>query len=86
MQPHHGAQRSEITIDRAALRLNVRRLRDALSGAALWAVVKADAYGHGADTVAATALEEGAEALCVATIGEDRRPQPVVPAPAPRRP
>jgi alanine racemase len=73
MQPHHGAQRSEITIDRAALRLNVRRLRDALSGAALWAVVKADAYGHGADTVAATALEEGAEALCVATVGEGVR-------------
>jgi alanine racemase len=33
-------------------------------------VVKADAYGHGANTVAATALEEGAEALCVATVGE----------------
>jgi alanine racemase len=52
------------------LRANVARLRDALAGAALWAVVKADAYGHGANTVAATALEEGAEALCVATVGE----------------
>jgi alanine racemase len=59
-----------VTIDRAALRTNLARLREALSGSALWAVVKADAYGHGADTVAATALEEGAEALCVATVGE----------------
>jgi alanine racemase len=52
------------------LRANLARLREALQGAALWAVVKADAYGHGAHTVAATALEEGAEALCVATVGE----------------
>ena len=59
-----------MTIDRAALRTNLARLRDALSGSALWAVVKADAYGHGADTVAAIALEEGAGALCVATVGE----------------
>jgi alanine racemase len=69
-QAHQGQQRSEITIDRAALRANLVRLREALSGAALWAVVKADAYGHGAHTVAATALEEGAGALCVATVGE----------------
>jgi alanine racemase len=48
----------------------VARLREALSGSALWAVVKADAYGHGADTIARAALEEGAEALCVATVGE----------------
>ena len=63
-------QRSEIVIDRTALRTNLTRLRTALGGAELWAVVKADAYGHGALTVAATALEEGAEALCVATVGE----------------
>ncbi len=62
--------RSEITIDRAALRSNVRRLREALAGAELWAVVKADGYGHGALTVAGTALEEGAAALCVATVAE----------------
>jgi alanine racemase len=66
-QPH---ERSEIAIDRAALRTNLARLREALGGAALWAVVKADAYGHGALVVAATALEERAEALCVATVGE----------------
>ena len=62
--------RSEITIDLAALRRNVRRLLSALDGAELWAVVKADAYGHGAEDVARAALEAGASALCVATVGE----------------
>jgi alanine racemase len=33
-------------------------------------VVKADAYGHGAAEVARAALEEGAAALCVSTVGE----------------
>jgi alanine racemase len=66
-QPH---ERSVVTIDRAALRANLARLREALGPAGLWAVVKADAYGHGALTVGATALEEGAAALCVATVGE----------------
>ena len=32
--------------------------------------MKADAYGHGAVEVARVALEEGARALCVATVGE----------------
>ncbi len=36
----------------------------------MWAVVKANAYGHGVAEVAQTALEEGAAVLCVATIGE----------------
>ncbi len=62
--------RSEITIDKDALRANLRRLADVLGRTELWAVVKADAYGHGAQTVAETALEEGAGALCVATVAE----------------
>ena len=62
--------RSEITIDLGALRHNVRRLLDALDGAQLWAVVKADAYGHGAVEVARVALDEGAGALCVVTVDE----------------
>jgi alanine racemase len=63
-------RRSEITIDLAALRRNVRRLREAAGEAELWAVVKADAYGHGAEDVAAAALDAGAAALCVATVSE----------------
>jgi alanine racemase len=63
-------QRSELTIDLGALRRNVRVLRDALGGAQLWAVVKADAYGHGAVDVGGAALGAGATALCFATVPE----------------
>jgi alanine racemase len=62
--------RSLVTIDLAALRHNVARLRQLAGGAELWVVVKADAYGHGAADVAPVALEAGASALCVATVGE----------------
>jgi alanine racemase len=62
--------RSEITIDLGALRRNVRRLRDVLGESELWAVVKADGYGHGAVDVAGAVLGEGVRALCVATIAE----------------
>src|SRR5438046_4987868 len=62
--------RSEITIDLGALRRNVRTLLRTLDGSRLWAVVKADGYGHGAIDVAGAALGAGATALCVATIPE----------------
>src|SRR5919197_4587343 len=62
--------RSEITVDLGALRRNVRTLLRALDGSELWAVVKANAYGHGAVDVAGAALGAGATALCVATIPE----------------
>ena len=62
--------RSEITIDLGALRANVRRLRQVAAGVELWAVVKADAYGHGALDCARVVLEEGATALCVAALPE----------------
>jgi alanine racemase len=62
--------RSELTIDLGALRRNVHRLVHVLNGAELWAVVKADAYGHGAADVAGAALGAGATALCVATVPE----------------
>jgi alanine racemase len=62
--------RSELQIDLAALRRNVRTLTRALAGAELWAVVKANAYGHGVADVAGAALGAGATALCVATVSE----------------
>jgi alanine racemase len=62
--------RSEITIDLGAIRHNTRRLLAALDGAELWAVVKANGYGHGASDVARAALEAGASALCVVTVAE----------------
>ena len=60
--------RSELTIDLAALRRNVRTLIRVLGGAEVWAVVKANGYGHGAADVAGAALGAGATALCVATV------------------
>jgi alanine racemase len=62
--------RSEITIDLGALRRNAKTLVRALDGAELWAVVKANAYGHGAVDCAGAALGAGATALCVATVAE----------------
>jgi alanine racemase len=63
-------QRSEITIDLGAIRHNARMLLGLLDGAELWAVVKANGYGHGAVDVARAALEAGASALCVVTVAE----------------
>lgn len=72
--------RSLVTVDRAAIRHNAARLVDLLDGAELWAVVKADAYGHGAADSASAALEGGASALCVATVGEALALRAVTPA------
>ena len=62
--------RSELTIDLGAVRRNTRTLLRALDGSDLWAVVKANGYGHGAVDVAAAALGSGASALCVVTVAE----------------
>ncbi|MFJ3866391.1 alanine racemase [Streptomyces nigra] len=59
--------RARAEIDLAALRANVRTLRGRAPGAALMAVVKADAYGHGALPCARAALEAGATWLGTAT-------------------
>jgi alanine racemase len=64
-------QRAWVEIDQGALSHNVRQLRKLLSAPTqLMAVVKADAYGHGATMVARIALEAGASGLCVATLQE----------------
>jgi alanine racemase len=63
-------RRSEITIDLAALRRNVGRMREAAAPAELWAVVKGDAYGHGMADAARASLAAGASALCVVTAQE----------------
>jgi alanine racemase len=65
-------QRSELTIDLGAVRRNVARLLEVLDGAELWAVVKANGYGHGAVDVGGAALGAGASVLCVATMAEAR--------------
>jgi alanine racemase len=62
--------RSLFTLDLGAVRHNARRLLEVLDGAELWAVVKADGYGHGALDVGRAALDGGAAVLCAATVGE----------------
>jgi len=57
-------------IDLEAIAHNVGVVRRAVAPSAVWAVVKADGYGHGAADVARTALAAGAEGLCVALVEE----------------
>ncbi|HHW09688.1 MAG TPA: alanine racemase [Firmicutes bacterium] len=59
-----------VEIDLAAIRHNVRQLLAANKGRALLAVVKADAYGHGAIEVARVALSAGAAWLGVVSAEE----------------
>lgn len=60
-----------VEIDKNALAHNVRLLKARLGpDVRLMAVVKANAYGHGAVLTAATALANGAEALAVASLQE----------------
>jgi alanine racemase len=65
-----GVVRSRFTLDLNAVRRNAEKLRRAAGGAELWAVVKADGYGHGAVDVARAVLDAGSTALCVATPAE----------------
>ena len=57
-------------IDLGALRHNVSTLATHIGPQQLWAVVKADAYGHGAIECARVALQSGAQGLCVALVSE----------------
>lgn len=57
-------------IDLAAVAHNVGVLRERVAPAAVWVVVKADGYGHGALDVARAAIAAGAEGLCVALVQE----------------
>ncbi|MGI8885385.1 MAG: alanine racemase [Gaiellaceae bacterium] len=63
-------ERSSFTLDLGAIRRNAETLLRVAGGAELWAVVKANGYGHGAADVARAALRGGATALCVATVDE----------------
>ncbi|MFF9125944.1 alanine racemase [Streptomyces sp. NPDC014889] len=65
--PPTAPLRARAEIDLAAVRANVRALRDRVAGAAVMAVVKSDAYGHGAVPCARAAVEAGATWLGTAT-------------------
>jgi alanine racemase len=57
-------------IDLDAVRHNVGVLRATVAPSEVWAVVKANGYGHGAVAVAHAAVDAGASGLCVALVGE----------------
>jgi alanine racemase len=64
-------QRAWVEIDQQALIHNVQQFKAFLKpGTELMAVVKADAYGHGAIRIAQTVLQAGASWLAIATLGE----------------
>jgi alanine racemase len=64
-------QRAWVEIDRAALRHNVCQIRALVAPTIeMMAVVKADAYGHGAIEVARTLVAAGVAWLAVATVPE----------------
>jgi len=57
-------------VDLDAIAHNVEVVRRVVAPSAVWAVVKADGYGHGALDVTHAALAAGAEGLCVALVQE----------------
>lgn len=59
-----------VEVDAGALRWNIRQFRARLGSAALGAVVKSNAYGHGILEVAALARDEGVLWLCVNGVEE----------------
>ena len=62
---------SRVTIDGGALAANVQRIKTLIGAEVkLMAVVKANAYGHGAVAVARIALDNGADMLAVANLNE----------------
>ncbi len=65
-----GPARAHAEINLAAYAANVRTLKSRLGDAQLMCVVKADAYGHGASEIAATARRAGADWLGVAFVDE----------------
>ncbi len=60
--------RAEINLE--ALRKNLRVVQRHAQGAKVWAVLKADGYGHGAPAVARTLERAGADGFCVALLEE----------------
>ncbi len=71
MHADSGSLTNYAIIDLGAIAHNVRALKARVgSNTEIWAVVKANAYGHGSIPVARTALASGATRLAVARIAE----------------
>jgi alanine racemase len=68
--PSDAVRPTRAEVNLANLRHNLRFVQRAAGGAAVWAVLKADGYGHGAKAVARTLERAGATGICVALLEE----------------
>ena len=71
--PSDAVRPTRAEVNLAHLRHNLRFVQRAAGGAAVWAVLKADGYGHGAKAVARTLERAGANGICVALLGRRHR-------------
>lgn len=66
----HAQRLTTATLHLARMTANLRLLQDQARGAALWPVIKANAYGHGALAVARHLAGLGYRKVCVADVSE----------------
>ncbi len=68
--PADAVRPTRAEVNLANLRHNLRVLRRVAGPTPIWAVLKADGYGHGAKAVARTLERAGADGICVALVEE----------------
>jgi alanine racemase len=68
--PDQTVRPTRAEIDLGALRANLHAVRKAAGRARVWAVLKADGYGHGAPAVARTLERAGVDGVAVALLEE----------------
>lgn len=68
--PSDAVRPTRAEVNLAHLRHNLRVMQRAAAGSRVWAVLKADGYGHGAKAVARTLEGAGASGICVALLEE----------------
>jgi alanine racemase len=68
--PSDAVRPTRAEVNLANLRHNLRVVQRAATGARVWAVLKADGYGHGAKAVSRTLERAGVDGVCVALLEE----------------
>lgn len=68
--PDEAVRPTRADINLAALRQNLATVRKYAAGAQVWAVLKADGYGHGAPAIARTLERARVDGFCVALVEE----------------
>ena len=68
--PSDAVRPTRAEINLGHLRHNLRAVQKVANGVPVWAVLKADGYGHGAKAVARTLERDGAAGVCVALVEE----------------